>query len=418
MIYFEVSGSSYDLELFVTTSSNTPATVTITAPLFSPGTTLATTTVSRGDIEKINLSNSLRGTGVEVNNKGVLIEATEEVTLFGVNKEKWSTDGFVAFPTDALGTEYILITWSSDGQFIIIGVTDGTTVTITLPTAVSSTLSVSYNGNSYTNGDSFTVSLDRYQVFHCYQSTGDFTGTKIVANHPVTVFSGAKKVAVRDSMTGGSSDHLVEQMMPVDTWGKDFFTISTPDRTVGDYFRVVASEDSTTLTVGGTTQSLNAQEFAELNVDTGDYKTISADKAVMVVMFGKTASSQSGDCVNGGDPQMTVMPPVPQFPSDYTFSTVQTTSGDFTNYVLVVIDTSKTSDLVIDNSPASTTWTPVSGSTLVAATFNISPGSHSVYHNDPAATFMAIAFGNAQTNSYAYACGFRLATINGVSIIF
>jgi hypothetical protein len=39
----------------------------------------------------------------------------------------------------------------------------------------------------------------------------------------------------------------------------------------------------------------------------------------------------------------------------------------------------------------------------VTATFNIAPGSHSIYNNDPAATFMSIAFGNAQTNSYAYA---------------
>jgi hypothetical protein len=57
-------GSSNDLELFVTTTSNTPADVTVTAPLFSPGSTLASTTVSRGDIEKITLSNSLRGVDV------------------------------------------------------------------------------------------------------------------------------------------------------------------------------------------------------------------------------------------------------------------------------------------------------------------------------------------------------------------
>jgi hypothetical protein len=59
---------------------------------------------------------------------------------------------------------------------------------------------------------------------------------------------------------------------------------------------------------------------------------------------------------------MTVLPPVPQFPSDYTFSTVQTPTGDFTNYALVVIDTAKTGDLLVDNVPASATWTPITGS--------------------------------------------------------
>jgi hypothetical protein len=77
-------------------------------------------------------------------------------------------------------------------------------------------------------------------------------------------------------------DHLVEQMMPVDTWGKDFFTISTPDRTVGDYFKIVASEDNTEISLGGTVHStINAREFLLLNVNTGDYRTLTADKAVM-----------------------------------------------------------------------------------------------------------------------------------------
>ncbi|XP_063431053.1 uncharacterized protein LOC134713693 [Mytilus trossulus] len=410
-----VSGSSTnDLELFVTTSSNSAVDVTVTAPLYSPGSTLASTTVTRGNIEKITITMNLRGADVELGNKGVLVEATEEITVFAVNKELYSTDGFVGFPTDTLGTEYVLITWSEDGQFMVVGVTDGTTITITLPTFVSTTLSVTYNGNAYTNGDSFTVVLDRYQTFHCHQTDGDFTGTRIQSTHPVSVFSGAKKVAVVDTMTGSSSDHLVEQIMSVDTWGKDFFTISTPDRTIGDYFRIVASEDSTTVSLAGSTHgTINAYEYIELNVDTGDYKTITSDKAVMVVMFGKTVSSQVGDAPNGGDPQMTVIPPLPQFPSDYTFSTVETPSGDFTNYALIVIDKSKTSDLMVDNVAASTSWTAIAGSAnLVTATFDISPGSHSVFSNDPAATFMAIAFGNAQTNSYAYACGFRLAQIN------
>jgi outer membrane protein W len=71
--------------------------------------------ISTVDIEKITLSNGLRGVDVELGNKGVLISATQEITVFGVNKEQYSTDGFVAFPTDTLGTEYVLITWSADG---------------------------------------------------------------------------------------------------------------------------------------------------------------------------------------------------------------------------------------------------------------------------------------------------------------
>jgi hypothetical protein len=48
--------------------------------------------------------------------------------------------------------------------------------------------------------------------------------------------------------SGGSQDHIVEQMTPVKTWGKRFVTVPIPARTTGDYFYFIASEDSTTIT--------------------------------------------------------------------------------------------------------------------------------------------------------------------------
>lgn len=409
--------SNFELELFVTTSSNSPVDVTVTAPLFFPGKILRSTVIRRGQVEKITLTKSLSGVDVEHSNKGVLITATEEITVFGVNMQEHSTDGFVSFPTDSLGTEYILVTWSSDGEFMIIGVTDGTIVNITLPTFLSTNLTVSYNGNSYTNGDVFTVSLDRYHTFHCYQQTGDFTGTKIVANHPVSVFSGAIKATVSDTMSQKSADHLVEQMIPVSMWGTKFFTISTPGRDIGDYFRIIASEDSTTISVPGhTNHTINATEYIQLNVDTGDYKMVTSDKAAMVVMFGKSSKKNDG---GNGDPHMTVIPPSPQYSSDYAFTTIKSSTGEFTNYAVVVIDTSMTGGLMVDNVLTDNQWTPISGSTnWVTATFNLNPGYHSIYNNDPSATFMAIAFGNAKLISYAYACGLRMALINAVSMSF
>ena len=245
---------------------------------------------------------------------------------------------------------------------------------------------------------------------------GDFTGTKIVANHPVSVFSGAKSVAVSDTMTKTSADHLVEQMIPVSMWGTKFVTISTPGRDIGDYFRIIASEDSTTISVPGhTNHTINATEYIQLNVDTGDYQMVTSDKAAMVVMFGKSTKKNDND--NLGDPHMTVIPPSPQYSSDYTFTTVKRSIGEFTNYAVVVIDTSMTGELMVDNVLTDNQWTQIYGSTnLVTATFNLNPGYHSIYNNDPSATFMAIAFGNAKHNSYAYACGLRMVLVNAVSM--
>ena len=52
-------------------------------------------------------------------------------------------------------------------------------------------------------------------------STADFTGSRITSDKPISVLSGNKKVAVGAS---GSSDHLTEQVPPVNTLGKAFYS--------------------------------------------------------------------------------------------------------------------------------------------------------------------------------------------------
>ncbi|KAJ8304500.1 hypothetical protein KUTeg_018083 [Tegillarca granosa] len=411
-------GTNNNLELFITTTSNNNANVNITTPLYNPS-FLSTVVVSRGNIVKQELTNGLRGSGVEMSNKAIRITASEEVTVYGVNKEQYSTDGFVALPVDTLGTEYVAVTWTDKAELMIIATEDNTAVSITFPsTSPGTAISITIFSATYGNGDTLNITMNKYETLHFYQAGADFTGTRVLSSRPVSVMSGNSKVKVVDTGTGSSSDHLVEQLLPTDTWGKEFFTVSTPDRTLGDYYRVVACQDSTILsTVNLGNHTLNAYEYVQLNVPTGSFQSIISNKPVMVVMFGKTIGSPA-DGVNGGDPHMSIFPPIQQFPSDYTWSTVETPTGDFTNYLVVVIKDSLKSDLYLDNTQiTSASWSSISGTTpaLVTATFNVNPGSHSIYHSNPASTFMGLAFGNAQTNSYAYAAGMRMATINSVN---
>lgn len=51
----------FELELLVTTSSNSHVEVTVTAPLLFPGQILGYTEIRRGQIEKITLNKSLSG---------------------------------------------------------------------------------------------------------------------------------------------------------------------------------------------------------------------------------------------------------------------------------------------------------------------------------------------------------------------
>ena len=114
---------------------------------------------------------------------------------------------------------------------------------------------------------------------------GDLTGTKVTSDKPVSVFSGNKKTTVGP---GNSSDHLVEHIIPVDYWGKNFITTPIPQRTVVDYFRFIANEDNTTVAISGGFNSsftINAGEFKEESVPSNAYCKMTSDKALMLVQF-------------------------------------------------------------------------------------------------------------------------------------
>lgn len=385
--------------------------INVTTPLFDPA-WISQTTVSRGNIQMLTVPTTIRGADVALGNLGVYITSDQDITVYSVNKEKYSTDAFIAYPVDSLGDDYIAASWTTVPEIMVAGVTDGTDVQITLST--SYTGSFDYNGLTYTGGDSLSVTVDRFQTFHIYSASGDLSGTRITANQDFTAFSGNYKTAVTDTNTQSTSDHLVEQLTPTKAYGKEFITFASPDRNVGDYLRVFAAEDSTTVTIDGSSYTINSNEYVTLNLPSDTYYWVSADKGVLAVMYSKTIGvSGSGDGPNGGDPAMSMCVPVALYGSDYTWSTVTTTVGDFNNYIIVVTKAIWKDELVLDNANFSATWVDVIGNTdYVGTVLNVSPGAHSIYNSIPAHTFLGIAYGNAEYNSYAYASGMRLTAIN------
>ena len=60
-------------------------------------------------------------------------------------------------------------------------------------------------------------------------------------------------------------------------------------------------------------------------------------------------------------------------------------------------------------------WSPIRGvSDIVVGVVEVTDGSHNIYHTDPSVVFSAISTGVAKYNSYAFATGTRMATINSV----
>ena len=408
--FMENAGSS-NLELFCTTPHYDPVQVTISTPKYSTIGLPTTFTVRHGVVKQINVDTSLTMIGTSRDSKAIQITADDEIVLYGANRETFTTDAFLGIPTDILGKDYYTVSYySSYSQVLIIGASDSVSVNIKLPEKLGSH-HVEFNGVWYSQGQNINVVLDNFDTFQI-TSLGDLTGTYIQSDKPVAVFSGNQCANVGP----GACDHLVEMLMPVDTWGKTFATVPIPDRTIGDIFRFIASEPNTVVNItGGLSYSFtitNQGGMVERSIPSNAYCLIEANKAIMTVQFVKGQSSAS----DLNDPSMMIVQPLGGYSNTFTFTTLSRPSGAFINYFAFIIRGSYKDGLMIDGSPLSTTFHTIPGSDFVGGYIRITSGVHTVYHQSPIGLFAGYLYGRQSYESYAFPIGSRLAPINTVSI--
>ena len=78
-------------------------------------------------------------------------------------------------------------------------------------------------------------------------------GTKVVSNNPIVVYPGHECTFIPDTVP--ACDHITEQVPPTVIWGSQFISASFNGRSSGEIYRVLASEDSTTVVVNCNTFS-------------------------------------------------------------------------------------------------------------------------------------------------------------------
>ncbi|XP_019614670.1 PREDICTED: IgGFc-binding protein-like, partial [Branchiostoma belcheri] len=393
--------SDPELELFITSASSTPASVTVSAPYVGFTRHL---TVTNAAVQVVKLSESLALSGNEKAQKGVSITSDTEIIVYGVNKVYASTDGFLGLPKDVLGNEYFVASYIpyQPSEFGIFGTEDSTNVRITLR---GNTV---YEGVPYSPGSVVRLVLNKFEAVQFQGS--DLTGTHITSNKPVTLMSGVQCVNVPAGVS--ACDHIVEQIPPVDSWGRQFVTVPLAVRTRGDIFRIVAARDGTIVSVTGhPARLLHSGDFLELDVPSNVYQFITSSKPIMVLQYNKGTAA---DGVNT-DPFMMYVPPIEHFAADYTFTTVDAVGSVFDNYINVVIKTAEKSGLLFDGRPlpSSISWVPIPGTDLSAAQLHITTvGTHKIKHNSPLVTFSVFYYGYSYYDSVGFPGGTRFAHIS------
>ena len=338
-------------------------------------------TVKAGEIVTVRLDELVQATLFEIEDVGQAIHITSErpITVFGLNRRQQTTDSFLAFPVEVLGTEYLVMSYYSfspemQSTFAIVATEDNTEIEIT-PTAPTSM--------GRPAGQTFKVTLNRgnvYQVGARNQSFSnnravDLTGSHIKANKKIAVFGGHQCATVPHPGVS-ACNVLVEQIPSINTWGKTFLVGAFQQRSFYTY-RVLASEDSTKIFEDTTLIAvLNRGEFIQR--DSRRNIQITADKPVLVAQY----SQGSGNGDNIGDPMMILITPAQQYLRKYRFATP--INGEWLHFVNVFVPTRAINTFRINGRPVEATSFERFGNTRYSiAGLRLPFGSHTVECSQP-----------------------------------
>jgi hypothetical protein len=279
-------------------------------------------------------------------------------------------------------------------------------------------------------GTTFTKTLQTHDVYQMVANCAgqDFTGTAVSASKPVAVFAGSACA----NIPGGTTycDHIEEQVLPVSTWGTQFFAVNFMPRgqnPENDSWKIIAHEDKTAFTLVGAPQTVSKLEAGEsYQVDAASAFMVASDKPISVVhlMHGQGAvqvpvapiyneefetpdgCAMDNGQANIGDPAMSVVVPFEQFLDEYQFLTPDTYRYDFLTFTA---KSPTDPQIEMDGVAVPLTWSTLPGSDLRFARVRVEDGPHRVTGNVP---FGIEVHGYDCNVSYAYPGGLRLETIN------
>ncbi len=309
-----------------------------------------------GDIERSSLSS-----------QSYRVTTTSPATVHQFNplngSEVFTNDASLLLPTQAGGTEYYVMSWpmrkddfeTLRGFATVIATQPGTTEVLVTP---RSDVVAAEDGSVEAISVNETVSfmLEQGDVLNIEtegEQGADLSGTRIQSDQLVTVFGGHECANVPLGIN--ACDHLEQQLVPVDAWGKryiaDGFMPRSPDQF--DIYRVMAGSTDvlveTNPPVPGYEKFL-LQPGGFVTFSSKGHFEIKANGRIQVghFMIGSSYPGHVQTCKNtgSGDPAFTMSVPTQQFLKEYT---VLTPPGYAFNYINVMAPAG--ADVLVDGQP-------------------------------------------------------------------
>lgn len=281
-------------------------------------------------------------------------------------------------------------------------------------------------------GEAFEITLQQGEVYQMLgagvnaQEGQDLSGSQITAIgnadgkcFPVAVFAGSSGTEVACTSTGAvSSDHLMQQVFPVNAWGARYITAPTSrddaaDKPNVNVFRIVVKDPATVVVKNGMRlYGLNGNYY-EYQSDKADY--IETDQPVLLLQ----SIPSEGSCFNvgKGDPELMYLSPLEQAVKQTAF--YRSRQGHLeVNYLTLLIKQEGLSSLKIDG--ALNAWTTqyahpnLPGYTVVVKRWEAAD-AYCAVESDSA--FTAITYGLGSNESYGFNAGTHLQNAAGKAAI-
>ena len=443
--------------LWITTSESTPVNFEVSS-YFGP---LANGTATRGEITYIDIPigfvvlDSSEDSATDSRFKGIRIKAENDrrIVVFGHHEETASSDAYLGLPIISLPAgrfyEYIAASMfgdtgtaqqAKDSVALIIGTENDTEIILEPSTLISHPYAV-LTGGQFIPGvpvNFRTVTIQRFQAFYLQVRGGDVSGTRIIANKPISVFSGHECANV--PVNSVPCDVLIEQLQPIDTWGTEVVTVPLRTRS-GDILKVFASQDSTTVnvtytginsgTVTNESFTLSRNGFRELGgtstVATGaisGFALIQSNNPIAVFQFSRSFATDNNIV---SDPFLLSVPSCEQCrdsyavaPAPFNEATIGNIAGRvaYVNYTNIAVPAEyfNASLITINNSPADDSeFRPIRRADNsiwgYGAQLLLNEGAQVIRHQDPDAALSVTIYGFSNQQSWGTPGGTGLAPV-------
>ena len=382
-------------------------------------------TITAGDEVILNLPSSIQLSSVYHQNNGIyLTTSSDKVTVIGQNLDPGTSDSFFALPLIELSDEYVYYGISVrrtsfhssplNSSILIVGTENNTMMKLTVTQSVN--INAGNTITSLTPGIEYSFVINRLQTVYI-GSPEDLSGTKIVTDKPMSVFSGHQCANV--PWDDGACDHLIEQIPPTALWGKAFYIIPLESKT-SYTIKTLAAYNSTTINVycNNTMESyiINEGEFI-ITSQINEYCAIYSNWEVLVVQLSHGGEE---DNVNG-DPMMTLVPATNQYLNKFDFSTIRNPmESGFNHYVNIIVKEQYYQPNMIyllvggvNRSLDTQQWVPIKVNNITeayATQVNISEGVTQIFHTDASAQMMTIVYGFNTYEAYGHIGGLHIPT--------